>query len=592
MKRWLLAFCAVALPSCGAVNRPDAELVETVEVLLPRKEEMPGPFDLDLSADPMKAKDLEKGDPASPAAEDFAAGEATPGASSEMPAREPSAVPSSAAPGTPLHADPGLARKVETPPTFRCVLREGLPSGFNMVPPGYDVQTEASSWEELVERADPTLLLGDWEMLWVERDGNSRLRFVINRAFVVVPEDSKPRWVLLTGRGAHWWIGAFANRSVSALCESPPVHDTGPGDYAVVLSRGPDDRVLYEVGREHGPCGSGNVVSGRRFYVFGDHEGNWRFIGEGPEEVSGKLGYGHGYGHSVRRTVRWTGDTQAPVRLEFISSRSDAELGEGQIGLPYNVVYRDCVLEGQPPATLREGGRWYALVKRGETLDDVVYRQAVWSSGWSSRKDQQKTALGVWRDAILRLNPGLDPAEIREGARIELPTYGEISGAFKAARAASQLEGTWEALRAKEGCLCTVLGEPGSDWRSFIRTPPSPETMTLLMSRLGSAHPTGTAGCTTGSGRLTEGELALYAAKIMLRRLAGRGKDVGVFALMRRRLPPRKRRDEAEREILADPAAREELKKHLLDLYAAVSNLQPGQVERLAQAVLRKGGGQ
>jgi hypothetical protein len=134
--------------------------------------------------------------------------------------------------------------------------------------------------------------------------------------------------------------------------------------------------------------------------------------------------------------------------------------------------------------------------------------------------------------------------------------------------------------------MCGLL-EGEEEWDSFLDGL-THEAFALLVSRLGSTTPSGTAGCTTRGGILTEGELALYAAEVSLSKRSGRWVS-GLGLLDREDL--RGLRDEvALREVLGDPVTRTALARRLLHAYAAVADPRTEAERNLAKAVFEKSG--
>jgi|GEM_PF-2623491 len=229
------------------------------------------------------------------------------------------------------------------------------------------IRAQADSWQELVTQVSPDFAWGRRDMMWVGEDGKGMPVFTMDRAFVYQPEGSPPKWVLLERQLSPFdkWYRRLSSQymhTVARVYKQPPSQDVGWSSYAVVRSTGPKDARVYEVCWPHiGSFGSSNEQGATLLYVLEDSEGKWRFIGKGPELKSGKLGYASSYDRTASSNVTWTGQNDAPVRIDFTvmsTTRQWPTSDEPHIPAREEARYRRAVLAGEPPATLRWISDW------------------------------------------------------------------------------------------------------------------------------------------------------------------------------------------------------------------------------------------
>jgi len=292
------------------------------------------------------------------------------------------------------------------------------------------IRIEAASWTQLVAEAKPTLTWQRRNMLWVEEDQThpDELRFVLDHAYLVEHKDGTVRWTLLRDESDGPYRsspGEWPRTEVSVSRERPR-HDRGRGDYAVVMARSREGDVLFELGWEAGPWGMGNHVAGRQIYVLRERGGQWRLIGEGPGWYSGRGG-GTYHIESEARNVTWTGDTDAPVRIDFTETLMQYPDEEPR---PRVVTRQAGRIAGHLPARYEKLGQPYLVSGRDDTFERMVDRLSAWTrDSFHAAKGKQwltfdkATIRQMWRRQLLRLNPDLPmAARIPRGKRVRILT--------------------------------------------------------------------------------------------------------------------------------------------------------------------------
>ncbi len=278
---------------------------------------------------------------------------------------------------------------------------------------GAEIRVEAETLEALIGKVKPLAVFGGRDMIWADEDG-----FMFDRAFYYQPKGEPGRWVLLEKcRGLR-----FRSEHVRArakFMDAKPMHDSGSGDYAVVRSRSPDGKTLYEVGWMAGPgAGSGAHVVERRIFMLRERSGRWRLVGEGPSEGSGNKGAFAGSHKSVRLRVTWTGAPGAPVRIRATKTVRDWATRDSRKDLR---TLQDGVLEGPLPAEYRRVGRPHVKSEKDESLAALAHRIAVWNGYYAGRNAKEKASIEkLWLDALRELNPDLPETGIPEGTRVDV----------------------------------------------------------------------------------------------------------------------------------------------------------------------------
>jgi hypothetical protein len=235
-------------------------------------------------------------------------------------------------------------------------LREAHTVGWPRLPDDRKVLVEADSLAKLIAKVKPDATWDNIKFLWAKKDNAGKLQFRLNEAYIYEPKGKKARWVLLS-RTKGGSSGGYI-RAVAPLVEKVPVHDRGPGNYAIVLATDPKGGTLYQLGWGSELGGAGGSYSDRQFYVLHDRQGQWRLVGQLPEWSNSRRG-GNRFILTSYKTgkVEWTGDDKAPVRLRFRQTiREGALHSEDEVnlpGLPEQTTYRDGIFEGKLPARVK-----------------------------------------------------------------------------------------------------------------------------------------------------------------------------------------------------------------------------------------------
>lgn len=296
---------------------------------------------------------------------------------------------------------------------------------------GVVMRDQAGSWEDLVRALRPTLTWNGRDMLWVMVDASGKPSvFVMDRAY-----GGHQGWATLDDDGTLTGFRSLNGEYTKVRAPVRPVlerDDPVPESQGVILSRNAKFGTLYRVYWQERPCmGTGNILQGRWILVLREPRGSWRFIGELPGESSGKIGGFHHVTTDIEMRARWTGDPDAPVRIDFTAGKYDWEVGEHPVGLPPLATLRDGVLEGKPPAKPVWGASQYVVAEPKDTLASVVHRLSVWSLGWSSDRPGERLGIeAIHRKALKELNPGIPEDSIPPGTRIKVLGYEEFSKAL------------------------------------------------------------------------------------------------------------------------------------------------------------------
>jgi len=329
---------------------------------------------------------------------------------------------------------------------------------------------EAASWEELVAKEKPTFTWGNPgfqtergmpsdgfpDMMWIEGGADGKPVFRLERAYTWKPAaDEKVRWVLveLVEHDNGIIVDNFFHEQIAGRMFPIRVNVTDEisgdpdrrwfADYAIVRGSDPRGGTVYEIGwSQNIASGMGRWISCRQIYVWRDMNGVWRLLGEGLGESGGKTGPEY-HNCSCEVNVEWRGELPHPVRprVGFVLVEWNSETGEDAT-MPDLVLYRDSVLDGASdrlPVALKGSGAEYMRAEKGDTLEKVALRLAVWDEikmkdskdyfYWDPRKDKPSAELLRWRekylqfcrDELLRLNPQLSgnmSDELVEGTQV------------------------------------------------------------------------------------------------------------------------------------------------------------------------------
>lgn len=285
----------------------------------------------------------------------------------------------------------------------------------------FGIVMETSSLEELLAIGKPTFVTYDGDLIWVGTGFGGKLTFMIDRVRRVQTDDQPEKWCILKpiSYSASW---GFDHVAVIELFDKKPVHDGGPGNYAVALSESDHGDILYEIGWQRGPAGSGNVTVTRPFYLLKMKSGKWLLVGEGPSESSGTSGRDYSYATYATSLVQWQGGSDHPVTISFKKVKWHCEIESQGHGAPWLHVYCAAILEGPYPAELRYTSPEYVVAEENDTLDKIAFRLAVWKSPYWQGKSRE-TFAKEWRDKLLAINADLSPdGIIKKGTVIYLET--------------------------------------------------------------------------------------------------------------------------------------------------------------------------
>jgi hypothetical protein len=307
--------------------------------------------------------------------------------------------------------------------------------------PGLKIRAQADTWKELVANAKPMFTWGQPElagplaqhapdqgfpdMMWIE-DAAAKPVFRVARAFTWKPAGQKTRWVLVDlndgaiDRSSRDQIQGRPMPERLEVVKGAPISD-GFVSYAILKASDPHGGAVYEVGWAPEMCdGTGHYRFLRLLYVWRTPAGEWKLLGEGPQEEQSHYGV-----TSCESTVRWKGDPARPV-VSFVIRDWSSEADEEPTGRPDVTVCRDGVLDaagGSLPAIFKFADVDYIVAQKGDTLDKITCRLAA-GRGWVPNTEVPRNPeenRQAWRKELARLNPkltrvGTDP--IPEGTSV------------------------------------------------------------------------------------------------------------------------------------------------------------------------------
>jgi hypothetical protein len=290
---------------------------------------------------------------------------------------------------------------------------------------GVLIRHQADSFEELAAKLKPTCTWNGRDMLWVERDDRGRLSFTLDRAYEHHDKAGEKKWILIDfkrRRGPPGQFGGAYLRRKFALGDSIPVHDTGPGDYAVVESRGPDGEVLYRLGWEALVSGgSNNLIQNTTIFLLNDQQGRWKVVGVGMPTGTGHVGYPVCFGIDASYRVRWTRGKTSPVQIDITVHDGLTEVGEEPMGALDLLVHRDGTLATEPELGIRYAPGEYIVPERGDTLGRIAERLAWWRPFMRPEADYRRRAAEVWLGLLREGDPGLPDGVLPRNLRIQVP---------------------------------------------------------------------------------------------------------------------------------------------------------------------------
>jgi hypothetical protein len=320
------------------------------------------------------------------------------------------------------------------------------------------VRSEAATWEELAAHLKPTFTWDGRDLMWIDDADDGKPVFTMDHAYVLKPERATPKWVLLKRRDAYapfdkWYAHVMGSnlRGVARLHEKIPTHDTGSGDFAVVLATDPRLGTVYKVGWQKLMAnGTSLQQTERRLYLLRKRGGDWVFLGEGVSEKAGKMGYGRSYATTVAARVEWKNRSDPPARVLLTITRHDYEWNTGGAHPSFEarrrrMECRDIVLDGHSADLRWQTASPYVRALQGDTIEGLSRHLASWTNVWemnAKRPKLRERMLNVWRKQLALLNPDLPDGPIRKGTAVRIPTYAVVRNAFEA----SGQEGSVESL--------------------------------------------------------------------------------------------------------------------------------------------------
>jgi len=310
------------------------------------------------------------------------------------------------------------------------------------------IHAAAASWPALVAKVKPTFAWNGGDLMWIEQDTNGRPQFVLDEAYLYQPTNQPRQWVLLRTstpkmsrpdvrhEEPRFFYSDFNWFTVATLQKTVPHSDHGE-NYAVAIATHRQQGTVYEIGwQREMSVGSGHAEYGRRIYIFRDRANHWHFLGEGPEE-----GWERGGGNTVESKVVWenslTNDLPFQIRFhcEETTSPYNNSTDDTYTNTPPSVTicYDSALVSELPVQCQFIGHNPYLLAEKNDTLEKITLRLGFFMPGWDAWPDEakqqaeRKRILGLWRAAIVRLNPKLPQhGTIDEGKRVDLVEPGEL----------------------------------------------------------------------------------------------------------------------------------------------------------------------
>ena len=302
------------------------------------------------------------------------------------------------------------------------------------------VRASAESWETLIAAVKPTFTWQDVDggcnLMWVRNDHLNPPYFELDRAFGYQADGGNIQWVLLKApldaTLYHSVNGVNVHGRATLVQEKPiPRRGTsGAGVYAVVLASNPNHGTVYEIGWE-GLMGegTGHPFNEKRIYVLQEKSGQWRFLGEGPGEGSGKSGWDCWQYIVSAKKVHWNPKSPSGVEIRFTVENVGSEIrDEDEPGTSRRdrIEYLDGVLDGHSKI-VQWASHPYMVAQSGESFEGLVYHLSTWTIGWDGPQSQaQKKIQLFWEQELVRFNSRISNGSIAVGSKVYLPTYSEI----------------------------------------------------------------------------------------------------------------------------------------------------------------------
>lgn len=278
--------------------------------------------------------------------------------------------------------------------------------------PHLTIHQKAPTLDALVKQVRPRFVWNDYDLLWVVHDEAGKVGFAMNRAYALeLPGDG----------GTAYLLEADAEYVCKASLGYTRAVDKSP----TIIARDPVRGVVYRTTWNSAEYeGTGHVRSSRDLFLLCDGKHRWHFLGEGPEQSTGRNGPVDFYSGRLDVSVRWTDQPAAPVEIHFSQVTKWETPGRQELDYEYPslVVRKDGVLGGGMPGSIRWVGSEYTQPVPGERLDSFVRRVAIWKTYLRivDNVPRRNAMLAAVQDCLLRSNPGLRD-DLSAVGRVELP---------------------------------------------------------------------------------------------------------------------------------------------------------------------------
>jgi hypothetical protein len=228
------------------------------------------------------------------------------------------------------------------------------------------LRQHAATLKELVDKTRPEFVWNGkdcpwWahDLLWVTHNAAGKPTFAMNRAYAL-----KLAKVQRTER----CLFDADNDAQSDWFEYAREVDENPA----ILARDPRRGVVYRAAWHSLPnSGTGHILITRQLFFLCDVRNHWQFIGEGPEERTGRNGLANYYQISVATRIVWTNELSAPVQVLCTETETHECPTDGNRapGIAPLSVRRDGTFGGASPGSVRWNGLSYIIVDKDEALE-------------------------------------------------------------------------------------------------------------------------------------------------------------------------------------------------------------------------------
>jgi len=83
------------------------------------------------------------------------------------------------------------------------------------------------------------------------------------------------------------------------------------------------------------------------------------------------------------------------------------------------------MLDGNSQQLHRVTSRPFMRVEQADNLEALVEHLSSWTLTWKGGLQERRRIEGVWREALFRLNPGIDLENLTPGTKVSVLTYFE-----------------------------------------------------------------------------------------------------------------------------------------------------------------------